>query len=414
MTIALHEAQSFVLDGCGLLSPEDISVRNALGLITAEVVKSAMAVPPFANTAMDGFAVRAVDTTVVPCELQVIGTIAAGAALGQRALAAGEALRIMTGAVMPPGADSVVPKEHTEAGANTGSVRILTAARVGDCVRPPGEDVSIGQTVFGERTFLTPGHLGVLASIGRATVRAYRRVRVGVLSTGDELIEAPNEVRLGQIYDSNRHTLLGLIAEAGAEPVDLGLARDDEATIESSLRSGLRSCDAIVTSGGVSVGDFDFVKVVLDRLARAGDGEHRSMRWMQIAIKPAKPLAFGVIEGIPVFGLPGNPVSSMVSFELFARPALRKMMGFPEQQWHRTPIEAVADEGIPRGIDGKIHFTRVVAEFGADGRLHVRAVAGQASNLLRSMALSNALAIVADGSGIPIGGSVPTLLLGTP
>jgi molybdopterin molybdotransferase len=247
-----------------------------------------------------------------------------------------------------------------------------------------------------------------LASLGVTHVHAFRRARVGVLSTGDELVEAPAPLRVGQIRDSNRHTLLGLVNQLGCEAVDLGLAPDDESAIETALRRGIETCDAIVTSGGVSVGDFDFVKVVLDRLASEGS---EPMRWMQIAIKPAKPLAFGVIGGCPVFGLPGNPVSSMVSFELFARPALRKMMGHAASSWQHAPIAAIADDGLRRSPDGKIHFVRVGARFETDGRLHVHALHGQASNLLRSMALANALAVVADGDGIAPGGSVPVYLL---
>jgi len=183
--------------------------------------------------------------------------------------------------------------------------------------------------------------------------------------------------------------------------VDLGLLPDDETRITAAFEEGAATCDALVSSGGVSMGEFDFVKAVLDRV-----GE---INWMQVAIKPAKPLAFGTVDGKPVFGLPGNPVSSMVSFELFARPALRQMMGHTELE--RPAVDAVCDEALDRRPDGKVHFARVVAGYGDDGRVHVRSAGGQASHLLRAMALANALAVVPDGDGVPAGGTVRTMLL---
>jgi molybdenum cofactor synthesis domain-containing protein len=278
---------------------------------------------------------------------------------------------------------------------------------VGNHIRAAGEDLAPGQEVFPAFTTLTAGHLGVLASLGLRKVPVFPRARVGVLSTGDELVDGPDELRPGQIRDSNRHTLLALLREAGCEPVDLGLVRDDLDAVRAAITGALETCDALVTSGGVSMGDFDEVKKVLVELGASEDA------WMQVAIKPAKPLAFAVIGGKPVFGLPGNPASSMVSFELFARPALRSMMGDPSPK--RERILAVADEPLRRSPDGKLHLVRVVAEFSDDdGRLHVRSSGGQGSNLLRSMALANALAFVPDGDGIDAGGDVRVLLLGRP
>ena len=244
---------------------------------------------------------------------------------------------------------------------------------------------------------------GVLASLGYVNVPVFPRPRVGVLSTGDELVDGPVALRPGQIRDANRHTLLALVRQAGCEPVDLGLARDDEAEITAAIEEGVAECDALVTSGGVSVGDFDYVKAVLDRLGR--------MQWMQVAIKPAKPLAFGTVGDVPVFGLPGNPVSSMVSFELFARPGLRQLMGVAPAAVLPRPVPGVAAEPLRRRPDGKTHFVRVVASVGADGRHHVRSSGGQGSNLLRSMALANALAVVPDGDGVDEGAGVDVLLL---
>ena len=348
---------------------------------------------------MDGYAVRAADTADAPVHLKVVGTLPAGQAWTGE-VGGGEALRIMTGAPVPAGADAIVPVEVTEAEGD--QVEIQQSASVGDHVRPAGEDIAEGQQVFPAGTVLGPGHLGVLASIGALELAAYPRPRVGVLSTGDELVEGPGRLAPGQIRDSNRRTLLALCRQSGFEAVDLGLARDDPDEIEALVSKGLETCDALVTSGGVSVG----VKAVLDRLSGGG------MQWMQVAIRPAKPLAFGVVQGKPVFGLPGNPVSSMVSYELFARPGLRKLAGFADDDLRRRPVPGVAGEPLRRRPDGKIHFTRVVAEMGDDGRYRVRSSGGQASNLLRSMALANALAVLEDGDGVDAGGEIPVLLLG--
>ncbi len=414
----LIDAQTWVTERCRSIPSVDIPIAEALGCILDEDVYSTEQVPPFANTAMDGFAVRAGDVARVPCDLVVIGTLAAGAAPGvEHVVGPGQAIRIMTGAVIPEGADAIVPVENTDPKhTDDVTVRVLESSTVGTAVRPAGEDITAGQLVFTRGTQLNAGHLGVLASIGRSHMRAYRRVRVGVLSTGDELISPPAPLGPGQIRDSNRHTLMALARQANCEVIDLGLAVDTEADIEAKVLAGLETCDALVTSGGVSMGDFDYVKVVLDRLSaqRASDGVSEPMKWMQIAIKPAKPLAFGLISGKPVFGLPGNPVSSMVSFELFARPGLRSMMGHTPQNFHRTSVKAVVDEDLRRGPDGKVHFARVTAAFSPDGRIHVRSSGGQASNLLRSMALADALAILPNGPSIPAGAEIQVLLLDRP
>lgn len=397
--ISVHEARQVVLDCCPALAPASLPLLDALGCVTAGAVVAGHDVPSFANSAMDGFAVRAADTAGAPVTLAVVGTAPAGSAPGV-VVEPGQAVRIMTGAIVPAGADAIVMVERT-APAGAGKVSIEVAASAGDHIRHPGEDIRSGHVLFEPGTELGPGHLGVLASVGAETVEVVPRARVGVLSTGDELTSAPGDLRPGQIRDSNRPMLLALVAKAGCVPVDLGTAPDDEAAITAAIEQGVGGCDAILTSGGVSVGDFDYVKVVLDRL---GD-----MHWWQVAVKPAKPLAFGTVRGVPVFGLPGNPVSSMVSFELFARPALRQMMG--HRQLFRPELPAVADEALRRRPDGKVHFVRVVATADDGGRLHVRASGGQGSHLLRAMALANALAVLPDGEGVDAGGTVKVMLL---
>ena len=400
--IELGDAQRRVLSGCVPLHPRAVPLADALGCVTSVDLRADEAVPPFANTAMDGYAVRARDTAEAPVRLDVTGTLAAGADAAAFTVGAGKTVRIMTGAPMPAGADAVVMVELTRPEDDGRSVTIEKSAQVGDHVRAAGDDIAAGQVVFEAGTALGPGHLGVLASLGYARVPVYPRARVGVLSTGDELLDGGGRLRPGQIRDSNRPTLLALVRQSGFEPVDLGVAPDDEEAISAAVERGLEECDALVTSGGVSVGDFDHVKAVLDRLGR--------MHWMQVAIRPAKPLAFGVVGEKPVFGLPGNPVSSMVSYELFARPGLRQMTG--HRELFRPEVVAVADEPLRRRPDGKVHFVRVVCTEGDDGRRRVRSSGGQASHLLRAMALANALAVVPDGHGVDPGETVRTLLLG--
>jgi molybdopterin molybdotransferase len=410
--LSLAEAQEWVVGRCSPLEHVDVPLAEALGLVLASPASAKEAVPPFANTAMDGVAVRAADVATVPVRLPVSGTVRAGDP-GDTPLEPGTVMKIMTGAPIPPGADSIVPVEDLEESVDADGkahVVVRRSAAVGDCIRPAGEDLAAGQLAFPPGTVLGPGHLGVLATVGLAMAHVHRRPRVGVMSTGDELVEAPLDLGPGQIRDSNRRTLLSLVAQTGCEPVDLGCIRDDDALIEAALRRGIAECDALVTSGGVSMGDFDFVKASLRRLADES-GDPDSMRWMQIAIKPAKPLAFGVINGTPVFGLPGNPVSSQVSFELFARPALRTMMGVQPDARHRAPIAAVAPDGIERRPDGKVHLARVAITVNDSGHLEARALRGQGSNLLYSMALANGLAIVDDGNGIAPGGHVKVLVL---
>ena len=397
--IDVQEARRVILAACPALAPRAIPLGDALGRVTAGTVMAGHDVPPFANSAMDGFAVRAADTAGAPVALEVVGTAAAGAPPGVR-VGPGQAVRIMTGAVVPPGADAIVMVERTSPGPR-GRVNIEAPASPGDHIRQPGEDIRAGQVLFEPGTELGPGHLGVLASVGAETVVAVPPARVGVLSTGDELTSGPGPLLPAQIRDSNRPMLLALVARAGCVPVDLGAVLDDEAAITASIQHGVAGCDAILSSGGVSVGDFDYVKTVLDRL---GD-----MHWWQVAVRPAKPLAFGTVLGTPVFGLPGNPVSSMVSFELFARPALRQMTG--HRDLFRPEVPAIAEEPLRRRPDGKLHLVRVVATADEDGRLHVRSSGGQGSHLLRAMALSNALALLPDGDGVEAGGTVKVLLL---
>ena len=408
LVIPVAEARAHVFERCAPLATVRLPFRAALGHVLAEQVAAVEDVPPFANSAVDGYAVVAASVATVPCDLVVVGEVAAGA-VSSRSVGPGEAIRIMTGAPVPDGADAMVMVEDTERlGVDHGGVervRILRSVPSGAAVRGAGDDVRAGVVLYEPGTLVTPAVVGVLASVNAATVEVVRRPRVAVLSTGDELVDDGSPLQPGQIRESNRSMLVGLVEGAGCDAVDMGIVRDDEATLERVLAEAAGSCDAIVTSGGVSMGDYDVVKAVLSRLA--------DMRWMQIAIRPAKPFAFGMLpasgRSVPVFGLPGNPVSSLVSFELLARPALRHMAGdrFPD----RPAVTAIADEAMPRRPDGKVHHVRVVAGFAADGRVHVRPVASQGSHQLASTSLADAIAEVPDGDGIPAGGPVVVRLL---
>ncbi len=399
--IPLDEARDHVFDRVTPLAPVPVGLDRARGLVVAEPVTAAEPVPAFVNTAMDGYAVRAADTVGAPVTLEVVGTVAAGddptVVVGP-----GQAVRIMTGAPLPEGADAVVMVELTRADERAGTVVVERPVEPGNHLRGVGEDVRPGDVVVASGTELRPGHLGVLASVGVFEVVAHPRPRVGVVSTGDELVDGPGPLRRGQIRDSNRRTLLALCEQAGFTAVDLGVARDDPGEIRATFERGLADCDALLSSGGVSMGAFDYVKVVLDEIAE--------MRWMQVAIKPAKPFAFGVAAGgVPIFGLPGNPVSSMVSYELFARPALRRLAG--QRELDRRWVRAVAPEGLPRRPDGKTHFLRVVGGPDGTGRWTVHSAGGQGSHQLSVMAAADALAVVPDGPGIEPGGTVEVIPL---
>jgi molybdopterin molybdotransferase len=402
--IPLEEARARILATVEALPPADVPLGEALGLVTTTPLTAAEPVPPFANTAMDGYAVRAADTEGAkpgaPVRLVVVDELPAGRAPSVP-VGPGQAIRIMTGAPVPEGADAIVMVEHTRGDGD--GVLIERAAGPGDHVRPAGGDLAAGAVVVPPGTVLTPAHLGVVASLGYAAVPVVRRPRVAVLSTGDELVAPGEPLAPGRIRDSNRPMLLALVAQAGCVPVDLGIARDDEGMITERLERAVSTCDALVTSGGVSVGDYDMVKAVLDRM-----GE---LSWWQVAIKPAKPLAFGLVGGRPVFGLPGNPVSSHVSFELFARPALLQMMG--HQRRFRPVAEAVAEDAMGRRPDGKLHFDRVRVRR-EDGRLVAGRTGVQASNVLSAMAAANALAMLPDGTGVAAGERVEVMLLDAP
>ena len=396
--IARIDAQNTVLGAVARLEAIEVDREDAYRCVLAADVVSPEDVPPFANSAVDGYAVTLADMANGTAELVVSGTIAAGDA-PEPEVTPGHAVRIMTGAPVPVGAEAIVMVEDSQ---RIGDDRVKLTAKVepNQAIRPAGDDVKRGDTVFRVGDEVNAAVLGMLASMNVATVTVTRRPTVAVLSTGDELVDDGSELGPGQIRESNKTMLVRLVAEAGCDVVDYGIVRDDEAELEEVLRHASQHCDAIVTSGGVSMGDYDVVKAVLGRIA--------DMHWMQIAIKPAKPFAFGKLNGTPIFGLPGNPVSSFVSFELFARPALRKMSGhtLPE----RLVVNVTAAAPFKRKPDGKEHFARAIVSAN-NGSLGAVPVGAQGSHQLAATALANALVILPDGNSVEPGDTVHALLL---
>ncbi len=397
--LSIDEVLAVVMDGRRPLTPVELDIDDALGGVLANTVVAVSDIPRFANSAMDGFALRSQDTSSSPVELRVIDTALAGRPSSLE-VGPNEAIRIMTGAVLPGGADSVCMVERTRVGSDVDHVVIEIAVALGEHVRGVGEDIQRGDVVFEAGTVLRPAHVGMLASLGISTALIHPKPRVGVLSTGDELAEVNAELSAGQIRDSNRHALLAAVRDSGFVGIDCGIVRDDPGSLEMAITDASTKCDALLTSGGVSVGDADFVKGALATLCGA------SMRWMQVAVKPAKPFAFGVLcaGGVPVFGLPGNPLSSLVSFELFARPALRRMAGFLEIS--RPTLLATADQDIPRRDDGKVHIVSVCASVALDGLVRVRPAGPSASHILSTIARANAFAIIPNGCGVRVGEEV--------
>ena len=370
----------------GLVRPtgtETIPFDEAAGRILAMAVVAPHDVPSFANSAMDGYAVRGGDVTSAGSVLEVVDDIAAGRAstvvVGQ-----GQAAKIMTGAPMPAGADTVVRVEDTEP--EDGKVRISVATETGTSVRPPGGDVSAGSSVFHPGVRLTAGHLGVLATIGVTRIEVARRPRVAVMSTGDELVPASTpSLGPGMIRDSNRPMLMQLVADAGADPVDMGSIPDDADVLRAALGEAAALTDLIVTSGGVSMGEYDVTKMVLR--------DEASVEFFPVAMKPGKPQGFGSLGGKPFFGLPGNPVSVHVSFEQFVRPALLAMQGAAAIL--RPRVMGVAGEDL-ESDPAKEEYLRVRLT-SADPALRVVRTGGQGSHVISGVANADTFAVLEVG-----------------
>ncbi len=396
--ISVEEARERILAIIGRLEPERRPLLDALGQVIAEDVRAPFDLPPLDNTAMDGYAVRSADTTgastEAPVSLHVVANLAAGYII-EKPLNAGEAIRIMTGAPLPPGCDSIVPFEETdEVLRGPGqepqpgdTVLVFKAAGVGANVRYRAEDMTSGQPIISAGRVLRPSEVGVLASMGLDRIAVYRRPVVAILSTGDELAALAETLKPGRIYDANAYTIASMVRKFGGIPKLLGIARDTVEDLTAKIREGY-DADLIVTSAGVSRGDFDVVK---DVLAREGNVDFWTVR-----MRPGKPLAFGVFDTpsgrrVPHIGLPGNPVSSMVAFELFGRPAIFKMLG--RDDWQRVVLKATTREAVVNS-DGRRFFARCIVTKGDDGRYYADLTGPQGSGILTSMSAANALTII--------------------
>ena len=392
--LSVEEALERVIAVVRVLEPEDTAILDAAGQVLAEDVVSPLEIPPLDNSAMDGYAVRTADLDgagpASPVVLRVIGSVAAGE-LPSTPVEPGTAVRIMTGAPVPPGADAVVPFEDTdeiERRTDRGPVveiGILDRPEPSTHVRLAGQDVAKGEAVLSRGAVLRPAEIGLLASVGLTKIKVIRRPVVAILATGDELIEPGEETNESRIYNSNSYSVGAAVRRYGGIPIMLGIAGDNLDSLNDKLQQGLQS-DILVTSAGVSKGDYDVVKDVL--------AERGRIDFWSVRMRPAKPLAFGVLKApdgrqIPHLGLPGNPVSALVAFEQFGRAALYKMQG--KVDFRRPTIKAVLDEPI-YNTDGRRVYARAVVTR-QDGTYHARLTGDQSSNLLSSMARANGLAI---------------------
>ncbi len=402
--MSVEEALERILDAIHPLSTIQVPLAQSLNLVLAEDISANEDMPPFANSAMDGFALRSQDSQPQagrPPRLHVTGEIAAGY-VAERTVEAGTAMRIMTGAPLPAGADAVIQIELTNYDGPTSTwVEVLSAVPPSNNVRPAGEDMQRGQLILRKGSAIGPWEIGVLATLGRATVAVTRQPEVAILGTGDEIIEVDQPLQPGKIRNSNSYLLEAAARRAGAHTRSLGIARDTVASLREKFDQA-SSSDLLITSGGVSVGDFDLVK---DIMAERGE-----MQFWRIDMRPGKPVAFGHIGQTPLLGLPGNPVSTAVTFELFGRPLLRKMLG--HTRLHRPHIEVVSIEGVADKASRR-HYVRAHVER-EDGRFVARTTGNQGSNIMTSLLYANALLIVPPEVSVKPGESVEALMLDWP
>lgn len=381
--ITVDEALNRILSHIQPLGLEKVSLLDALGRVIGEDIYAKRNIPPLDNSGMDGYALRSEDVQKAskesPVQLEVIEDLPAGW-VSNKTIEKGKTIRIMTGAPIPRGADTVIPVEDTERG--DGFVLILKAIGPGENIRQSGEDVKKGERVISHGDVLRPAEVGMLASLGRSFVSVYQRPLVAILCTGDELVDVDGELNEARIISSNSYTLAAQVKHCGAIPIQLGIAKDRKEEIAEKLRQGLRA-DVLISSAGVSVGDYDFVKDVMKDVGM-------EMLFWKVAMRPGQPLAFGKIGNKPVFGLPGNPVSSMVSFEQFVRPSLLKMMGF--KKLFRPVIEAVMKEDFKKAV-GRRYFLRGFVS-SENGQYVVTTTGEQGSGILKSMVKANGLIII--------------------
>ena len=390
---------------------QSLELMHALGRVLAQDVISPIDVPAHDNSAMDGYAFdgSALNATQT-LQLRVVGTALAGKAYESK-VTAGQCLKIMTGAIVPAPLDTVVPQELVQI---QGQDILIPPGllRVGDNRRFRGEDVPRGSVALAAGTVLSPACMGLLASLGLSTVQVYRKLRVAYFSTGDEILSLGDAPREGAVYDSNRFTVLGLLQSMGIECVDLGVVRDDPVALESAFREAAQQADAIVTSGGVSVGEADHTKAMMRKLAHSEAPDQGGVAFWRIAMRPGRPMAVGRIGQVPLFGLPGNPVAVMVTFLAFVRPALWRMMGAraDDPQVDCPLLQARSSEAI-RKKPGRTEYQRAIVSRAADGTLTVRTTGQQGSGVLSSMVQANGLMVLPHAQGnIAIGDGVEVMM----
>lgn len=399
--VTVEEALQLILSQVSPLSGENVPLLQASGRVLCENVRAGRNVPSFANSAMDGFAVRWQDVSrasaTKPVLLDVLEEVPAGY-IAKHSVREGSAIKIMTGAPIPRRADTVVRVEYTASAGK--QVRISKVDCRGSHIREAGEDIKKDQTILDKGKLLTPADIGLLASVGKSRVRVHRRPTVGLVSTGDELLRVGDRPRPGKIVNSNSYTLSATIKETGATPQDLGIVRDTKTKLTAAFKKALH-CDVVITSGGVSVGDYDLVKETLGEVGV-------QMQFWKVAQKPGHPLAFGRIGKKPVFGLPGNPVSSTVSFLLYARPALLKMMG--HKNIFLPVIQAILAHEIRTG-HGLKEFIRCRLRRNAD-QIFASSTGTQSSGVLRSLSMAQGLIVVYEKqTRLEKGSRVPVILL---
>ncbi len=394
-----------------VLQTETLDLFDALYRVLAQDIISPISVPPHDNSAMDGFAFHGAElSSATSFNLTIVGTALAGKAW-QGTVGQGECVKIMTGAIMPAGLDTVVPQEMVTLNADKTQITIAPKAlQLGDNRRKAGEDLQQGFPALLTGSRLTPAALGLIASLGLATVSVYRKVRVAYFSTGDEILSLGETPREGAVYDSNRYTVFGLLTRMGCAVIDMGVVRDEPALLEAAFAEAANIADAVITSGGVSVGEADYTRAMMKKLASESSGDSGGVAFWRIAMRPGRPMAVGRIgsKSAVLFGLPGNPVAVMVTFLAFVRPALLRMMGSTETS---PPLLKARSSEVIRKKPGRTEYQRGSVSTALDGTLEVKTTGNQGSGVLSSMVQANGLIVLHhDQSSVAVGDEIDVMM----